>query len=88
VICRVLESESDRLANDLLVVSKDAFGALIPVGDDSVQIFCSYRIVRRLNYRARRMAAVSARLRSVMSNKQLTAPAILPCSSVRTVALE
>jgi hypothetical protein len=42
----------DGFANDLFwFVSKDVFGALIPIGDDSIQSFCHDRVLRRLDYR-------------------------------------
>src|SRR4029450_3306104 len=42
----------DRFADYLFwFVSKDAFGALVPIGDDSIQSFCRDRVVGGLNYR-------------------------------------
>src|SRR6188474_604088 len=41
-----------RFADDLFwFVSKDALGALVPIGDDSIQSLCRDRVVRGLNDR-------------------------------------
>src|SRR6516162_1029192 len=40
----------NRFSDDLFsLVSKDAFGAQVPIGDDSVQVLCHNGIVRRLD---------------------------------------
>src|SRR4029077_7547754 len=42
----------DRFANDLFwFVSKDALGALVPIGDGSIQSFSRDRVAGGLNYR-------------------------------------
>src|SRR5688572_31621392 len=59
------DQREHRFPNDLVsCVTKDAFGALVPAGDDPVQVLANDRVVRRIYYGGEKIDRKSTRLNS------------------------